>query len=103
MIPSSTISTAIFTAAAAVRLAGRGLGIDEVLAEQDRLAGVRITGKRDPGPGVLAHVPEDHRDHVDGRAQVMGDLLVLAVVAGPAAEPGREDGLDRQIELIARQ
>ncbi len=29
-------------------------------------------------------------------------LLVLAVVAGALAEPAREDGLDREIELLVR-
>ena len=32
----------------------------------------------------------------------MGDLLVVAVVAGPLAEPRREDGPDREVELVVR-
>ena len=32
----------------------------------------------------------------------MGDLLVLAVVAGALAEPAGEDGLDREVELVVR-
>ncbi len=64
------------------------LGVDEVLAEEDALARVRVAGEGDAGAGIVAHVAEDHRHDVDGRAQVVGDLLVLAVVAGALAEPG---------------
>ena len=32
--------------------------------------------------------------------EVVGDLVVLAVVAGALAEPRREDGLDGQVELL---
>ena len=76
------------------------LGVGEVLAEQDLLARVRVPRERDARPGVVAHVAEDHRHDVDRRAEVVGDGLVLAVVAGPLAEPAREHGLDREIELL---
>ena len=32
----------------------------------------------------------------------MGDLLVVPVVDGALAEPAREDGLDREVELLVR-
>ena len=66
------------------------------------LAGVRVAGERDAGPGVVAHVAEDHRHDVDGGAEVVGDLVELAVVAGALAEPAREHGLDREVELLVR-
>ena len=78
------------------------LGVGQVLAEQDLLARVRVARERDARPGVVAHVAEDHRHDVDGRAEVVGDGLVLAVVAGALAEPAREHGLDREIELLGR-
>ena len=53
------------------------LGVREVLAEEDVFAGVRVAGERDAGPGVVAHVAEDHRHDVDGRTEVVGDLLTL--------------------------
>ena len=78
------------------------LRVDQVLAEEHLLTGVRVAGEGDPGAGVVAHVAEHHGHDVDGRAQVVGDLLVLAVVVGPLAEPAREDGLDGQVELRVR-
>ena len=57
------------------------LGVRQVLAEQDLLAGVRVAGERDARPRVVAHVAEDHGHDVDRRAQVVGDLLVVPVVA----------------------
>ncbi len=78
------------------------LGVGQVLAVEHLLAGVRVAGERDAGARVVAHVAEDHRHDVHGRAQVVGDLVVLAVVAGALAEPGREDGLDREVELLVR-
>ena len=78
------------------------LGVREVLAEERLLAGVRVAREGDAGARVVAHVAEDHRHDVDRRAQVVGDLLVVAVVAGALAEPGGEDGLDREVELVER-
>ncbi len=76
------------------------LGVGQVLAEQHLLAGVRVARERHARAGVVAHVAEDHRHDVDGRAQVVRDVLVLAVVRGALAEPRREDGLDREVELL---
>ena len=78
------------------------LGVGQVLAEEHLLAGVRVAGEGDAGPGVVAHVAEDHRHDVDRRAQVVGDLLVVAVVDGALAEPAGEDGLDGEVELLVR-
>ena len=78
------------------------LGVGEVLAEEHLLAGVGVARERDAGARVVAHVAEDHRHDVDGGAQVMGDLLVVAVVHGALAEPAREDGLDGQVQLLVR-
>ena len=78
------------------------LRICQVLPEQDLLPGVGVAREGDPGPRVVAHVAEDHGHHVDRSAQVVGDLLVVAVVDGALAEPAREDGLDREIELLVR-
>ena len=78
------------------------LGVGEVLAEQRLLARVRVAGERHAGARVVAHVAEDHGHDVDRGAEVVGDLLVVAVVDGALAEPAREDGLDRQVELLVR-
>ena len=78
------------------------LGIREVLPEQLVLARVRVAGEGDAGARIVTHVAEDHRDDIDGGAQVVGDLLVVAVIDGPLAEPAREDGLDGEIQLLVR-
>ncbi len=78
------------------------LGVDQVLAKEDLLAGVGVAGEGDAGARVVAHVAEDHGHDVDGGAEVVGDLLAVAVVVGALAEPGREDGLDGQVQLLVR-
>ena len=76
------------------------LGVGQVLAVEDLLAGVGVAGERDAGPRVVAHVPEHHRHDVDRGPEVVGDVLAVAVVVGALAEPGGEDGLDREVELL---
>ena len=45
-------------------------------------------------------LPKTMRHDVDGGAQVVGDLLAVAIVVGALAEPGGEDGLDGEVELL---
>ena len=78
------------------------LGVGQVLAVEHLLAGVRVAREGDARARVVAHVAEDHRHDVDGRAEVVGDALVLAVVAGALAEPDREHRLDREVQLLVR-
>ena len=60
------------------------LGVGQVLAVEHLLAGVRVAGEGDAGARVVAHVAEDHGHDVDRGAEVVGDLLVVAVVHRPA-------------------
>ena len=78
------------------------LRVREVLAVEDSFAGVGIAGERDAGAGVVAHVPEHHRDDAAGRAEVIRDLELLAIVLGALAEPRAEDRLDREAQLLLR-
>ena len=55
------------------------LGVREELAEDPGLAGRRIACERDPGPGAVAFVPEHHLHDVDGRPEVVGDVVRAAV------------------------
>ena len=75
------------------------LRIAEVLAEEHAFAGVRIASEGNARSRIVAHVPEDHLHHVDGRAPIVGNLVVPAVVDGALGVPGIEDGLDRGDEL----
>ena len=76
------------------------LGVEEVVPFDPLLPGGDIPGGDHPGPGVLAHVPEDHHLDIDRRPEVMGYPRGLAVVHRPLPGPGLEDGLDGQIELL---
>ncbi len=78
------------------------LRVGEVLAVEHRLAGVRVAGEGHAGPGIVAHVPEHHGHDVDGRPEVVRDLLVVAVVARALSEPAGEDGLDGEVQLLVR-
>jgi hypothetical protein len=78
------------------------LGVGQVLAEEHLLAGVGVAREGHAGARVVAHVAEDHGHDVDRRAQVVGDLVEVAVVARALAEPAGEDGLDGQVELLVR-
>ncbi len=49
------------------------LRVRQVLAEEFLLAGRRIAREGDAGRAVIAHVPEDHRLHVDGGAPIVRD------------------------------
>ena len=69
------------------------LGVGQVLAVEHLLAGGGVAREGDAGARVVAHVAEDHGHDVDRRAQVVGDLVVVAVVEGALAEPRGEDGL----------
>ena len=61
------------------------LGAEQHLAERDLLAGVGVAAERDPAAAAVIAVPEHHRLHGHGRAQVMGDGIQLPI--GPC--PGR--------------
>src|SRR5580704_3658396 len=78
------------------------LRVGEVLAIQLALAGRRIPGERNPGPGVVTHVAEDHRLDVDRGAEVVGNAVVVAVVGGPLVVPRLEHGADGGAQLRHR-
>ena len=66
------------------------------------LAGGGVAGEGHAGAGVVTLVAEHHGLHVDRGAEVVGDLLHLAVDLRPLTVPRAEDGLDRVGELLAR-
>ena len=53
-------------------------------------------------PRVVAHVAIDHRLHVDGGAQQAADVFDFAIRDRLVAHPAREDGFDRQLQLLER-
>ena len=63
------------------------LGVDQVVAVEDVLAGVRVAGEGDAGARVVPHVAEDHRLDVDGGPLQAGDPLDPAVLDRLVALP----------------
>ena len=78
------------------------LRVLQELAEELVLAGGGVAGERNAGAGVVAHVAEDHRLNVDGGAEVVGDLLAVAVDDRALVVPALEDGDDGELELLHR-
>ena len=76
------------------------LGVDEELAVQDRLARRRIAGEADARAGALTLVPEHHLHHVDGRADVVGDLVGAPVDLRPRRVPRVEHGTVGAAQLL---
>ena len=76
------------------------LGVDQVVAEEVVLAGVRVAGERHAGARVVPRVAEDHGLDVDGGPLQAGDPLDPAVLDGLVAHPAIEDGHDGLPELV---
>ena len=75
------------------------LGVHQVVAVKDLLARRSIARERNAGSGGVALVAEDHALHVDGGAQVIGNLILLAVQDGAIVVPGTEHGLHGLAQL----
>ena len=71
------------------------LRINKVVTVELLRAGVGVAREGDAGAGVVAHVAEDHRLHVDRGAQGVRDLVEVAVVDGALVVPRGEHRLDR--------
>ncbi len=78
------------------------LGVDEVLSVEIVLARRRVAGEGDAGGRGVAEVAEDHRLHVHGGAEVVRDLVHVAVDDGARVVPGAEDGVPRLAQLLHR-
>ena len=78
------------------------LGVDQELAVERVLAGRRIAGEGDAGRRGLAHVAEDHRLDVDGRAPGGGNVLQTPIGFRTGIHPAAEDRADRAPQLLLR-
>ena len=76
------------------------LRIDEVFAVELLDAGGRVAREGNAGTGGWAHVPEDHRLHVDSCADVIRDLIDAAINDRAVVAPGIEHSGDRHDELF---
>ena len=78
------------------------LRVLQELAVESLLAGCRIASEAHAGRRSFTKVAEDHGLHVDRSAQVVGDLVQIAVKVGAVVEPGTEYGIARAGELRQR-
>ncbi len=75
------------------------LGVHQVVAVEFLRTVGRVARERDAGGRRVALVAEDHALHVDRGAQVVGDLVLLAVEDCTRVIPAAEHGLDGQLQL----
>ena len=78
------------------------LSVDEIVAVELLLAVCGVAREGDACGGGVALVAEDHRLDVDGGAEIVGDLVLLAVENRTRVVPGAEDRLDGELELNHR-
>ena len=76
------------------------LGVDEVFAVEDILAGGRVAGEGHAGSAVIPHVAKHHALDVDGGAPLVGDLVLATVDDRALVHPAAEDGSDGSDELL---
>ena len=76
------------------------LGVDQVVAEELVLAGVRVAGERHAGARVVPGVAEHHGLDVDRGPLQPGDPLDPPVLDRLVAHPAIEDGRDGLPELV---
>ena len=78
------------------------LRVDQEVAVGALGAGGGVAGEADAGARVVVAVAEDHGLHVDGGAEVVRDVLALAVRDGAGPVPAAEHGLDGAAQLLGR-
>ncbi len=78
------------------------LRVEQEVAARLGRAGELVAREGDARRRAGAAVAEDHLLDVDRRAPVVGDVVDAAVGDGAVAEPGVEDGADRQSQLLLR-
>ena len=76
------------------------LGIEQVFSVEFLLACARVTGESHACAAVIAHIAKDHALDVNGGAQVMGNLVEVAVVDGSLIVPRGEDSFNGLAQLL---
>ncbi len=78
------------------------LGIDQVFAIEDVLAGRGVAGEGNAGGRGLAHIAEHHGLDGDGSAPFVRNVVELAIGDGAVVHPRAEDRPNGTPELVAR-
>ena len=76
------------------------LRVEQELAVELVGTGGRVTRESDSRRGCLPEIAEHHGLHVDGRAEIVRDVVHAAVVVGARVVPGAEDRVAGQLELL---
>ena len=76
------------------------LRIDQIFAVENFFAAGRIAREGDAGRARVAHVTENHRLDVDGRAPVMRDSVFPPINNRAIIHPRTEDGADRAPQVV---
>src|SRR5579875_448503 len=76
------------------------LSVDQEFGEQPILSGAGVARESDPGARVIAGVPKDHGDNVDGRTHLVIDLVKPPVLDCPLPVPRKQHRLDRSSQLL---
>src|SRR3972149_1250423 len=77
---------------------GLALRAHQVLTVEPVLSRGGVPCENDAGPGVLAHVPEDHRLDVRGRPEIVLYLVEVPIVDRAPPIPSPADGGERLLE-----
>ena len=75
------------------------LGVHQIVAVEFLFPVCGVTGKGNARCGGLALVAEDHRLHVHGGAEIVGDLVLLAVQRCAWIVPAAEHRFDGETQL----
>ena len=78
------------------------LCVGEEFTEQAFFAGRGVTGERNAGTAVVAHVAERHHLDVNGSTPGIRDIVVTTVNIGAGVVPGTENRFDSAHELFFR-
>ena len=76
------------------------LGIDEILAVENVLAGGGVASESNTSSGSLSGIPEDHCLDVHSRSPFYGNAILLAIDLCAVVLPGREDSVNSATELV---
>jgi len=76
------------------------LGVLQVVPVRNALPGGGIARKTNTRSRLLSSVPEDHRLHVDRRAETVGDPVAAAVILRAFVVPRAEHSLDCLMQLL---
>ena len=78
------------------------LSIDQEFTHQAGFTGSRVTGKRNTGTAIVAHVTERHHLHVDRSTPGVGDIVVTAIHVRTRVVPRTEHRFDSAHKLFFR-